>query len=476
MKSLILNPFFLPLILSLAVLGILLSFVVTSRYPKIAALWEKVIAIVFIFQMPGLAIQPFSTLHPRTLYADGKTIPSIAVQIGLYLVVLFLLSPRLQKTLKHLVLVLSILLINNLPFCLFMLNLILSYFWSIQPDKTLKSGLVFFGITIVSGYIAWQYSWEEIAKILRWSFTILGVLNIYYAMVVPSVGVGFKGWQGIVGHPNPCGTTMAFMAGIWSLYAAQAENQKERIKGIGFTLLALHIINQANSAGAKVQFILMVSVLLYVRILKRLSFQWAFTVLILFQAASIGITLIVMENYFEILEFLEKDPTLTGRTLVWPQMIEAINKRPLLGYGFHAFWLSGHPDADIVAPNGWRPPHAHNGFIEIGLDVGWLGLCIFILCFLTTVAQAVKYHIQSDKKQESVLPFVIFAFVVMPNISISRITEPLEMWVIYAMTVVRLSIDTSGTSLSQLKKSRSYPAVRGAENGRSFPPDKGDSS
>ena len=37
---------------------------------------------------------------------------------------------------------------------------------------------------------------------------------------------------------------------------------------------------------------------------------------------------------------LGKDATLTGRTGIWSAVIDSIAKRPLLGYGYQAFWLA----------------------------------------------------------------------------------------------------------------------------------------
>ena len=41
-----------------------------------------------------------------------------------------------------------------------------------------------------------------------------------------------------------------------------------------------------------------------------------------------------------ILGFLGKDATLTGRTDLWEFVKICISQRPLLGWGFSAFWLS----------------------------------------------------------------------------------------------------------------------------------------
>ncbi len=65
-------------------------------------------------------------------------------------------------------------------------------------------------------------------------------------------------------------------------------------------------------------------------------------------------------------------------------MLQEITKRPILGYGFHAFWgrgLSGEA-TNIALSTGWVLAHSHNGFLDIWLDLGAVGLGLVLLTFL----------------------------------------------------------------------------------------------
>ena len=80
-------------------------------------------------------------------------------------------------------------------------------------------------------------------------------------------------------------------------------------------------------------------------------------------------------SYFkEIMYLVGKDPTLTGRTTIWRAVVVAAMKRPLLGYGYKAFWtgLQGE-SGNVLMSNGWSFAQAHNGFLEVWLDCA-LGL------------------------------------------------------------------------------------------------------
>jgi exopolysaccharide production protein ExoQ len=87
-----------------------------------------------------------------------------------------------------------------------------------------------------------------------------------------------------------------------------------------------------------------------------------------------------------ILGFLGKDATLTGRTDLWEFVKICISQRPLLGWGFSAFWLSTNPAAVEISRNlGWTVPQAHNGLFELLLEVGAIGTSVFAIVFARNV-------------------------------------------------------------------------------------------
>jgi exopolysaccharide production protein ExoQ len=80
---------------------------------------------------------------------------------------------------------------------------------------------------------------------------------------------------------------------------------------------------------------------------------------------------------------LKKDATLTGRTYLWDVAARLNAERPWLGRGYYAFWRRGNIDAeglwrwgDIAARRGFN---FHNAFIEMQVDLGWVGEGLFII-------------------------------------------------------------------------------------------------
>ncbi|MEC8456957.1 MAG: O-antigen ligase family protein, partial [Pseudomonadota bacterium] len=75
-----------------------------------------------------------------------------------------------------------------------------------------------------------------------------------------------------------------------------------------------------------------------------------------------------------ILEALGKDPSLTGRTLIWEALMRKVADRPWTGYGFSAFWgVDSIPARAIRIETQWPVPSAHNGWIDLLVQLGWPG-------------------------------------------------------------------------------------------------------
>jgi exopolysaccharide production protein ExoQ len=74
-------------------------------------------------------------------------------------------------------------------------------------------------------------------------------------------------------------------------------------------------------------------------------------------------------------EMLGRDRTLTGRTQIW-ELVLGLVPNPLIGAGYESFWL-GERLTKIWAVFWHRPNQAHNGYLEIYLNLGWIGLTLF---------------------------------------------------------------------------------------------------
>lgn len=79
------------------------------------------------------------------------------------------------------------------------------------------------------------------------------------------------------------------------------------------------------------------------------------------------------------------DPTkLTGRLPIWSHVFDEFTKRPILGYGYGAYWTMGRL-AEFERLNGWALYHSHSTYFESLVNLGMigfaLGMCVLVLTF-----------------------------------------------------------------------------------------------
>jgi len=77
----------------------------------------------------------------------------------------------------------------------------------------------------------------------------------------------------------------------------------------------------------------------------------------------------------ELVKNVGRNPTLTGRTDLWKQCLE-IEGNPLVGTGFESFWLGWRIQRIWDQNLGIRLNEAHNGYLELYLQLGWCGVLL----------------------------------------------------------------------------------------------------
>ncbi len=440
MKDLALEPFFLVGILILGIVYFVIIFNLTKN-KAIVLFFEKVTKYIFFFIISGANFFPFDRLDPSDIGHHDKGFFSALLLLIVYGAFFILFRGNIKQIFTN------FLLLFYQPFLGIYLGLIaFSVFWSENPIVTLKAtiGLLFYSIFAV--HFARKYNWQKLSKLLRWNYIAIAIYSIFSALFVPSIGICQKGWCGGFGHPIDLGNMMALGVSLWLLHAFS--NAQYRLRSLGLSIPCLIVMQFTNSAGALVLFLTLITIIFTTNFLKRLNFPQAFIFFILLLFL-FGITSIwLIDNFENILFFLDKDITMSGRVPLWTMLIQtSIKERPWLGYGYNAFWQrwrgNDSPAANVVnviMGNGrdWVV-HAHNGYLEIILNIGLIGLLVFVCLFLINVVRTIRLII-SNKRPESFLPLIILTFVFITNLYNPPIIIPSSIWFLFVMITIRLKI------------------------------------
>jgi len=92
---------------------------------------------------------------------------------------------------------------------------------------------------------------------------------------------------------------------------------------------------------------------------------------------------------------LGKDVTLTGRVPLWLALIPFLQERPWTGYGLGGFWLGWEgPSAYVWSQVGWDPSHGHNGYLDLWLDLGLIGLSLGLWLLLSLLSWGIRRYLR----------------------------------------------------------------------------------
>jgi exopolysaccharide production protein ExoQ len=372
-------------------------------------------------------------------YAENRNAHLYAiVQFVVYAIVLFLSRSRVGRAID------SILWLLRDPFLAsLMLLTVLSAFWSGTPVETFKSGLLLIALIIYSSTIATCCNLRELVRYLRLFGLWTASASILLNLLIPSVLKNEKGsWQGIAGHPNILGYVMALSTVLWIIDALdRPRNQRWRSMVIASVSLVVMLLT--NSGGALVTFIAMAALTALLRILRRLDLRLVWVSMPLLLTVSIPSVLAIVGYRGTLLASLGKDENLTGRGEFWPAIIAAIEQRWAFGYGFNGFWQIwrgvDNPAAHIRTSN-FVPTHSHNGFLELALALGLVGVVLLFLSFIRNIIY-IGILLHAGRRFAAEISMILLAHIILSNLSETGLWDLGYQVTLYTILSVRLGIE-----------------------------------
>jgi exopolysaccharide production protein ExoQ len=273
---------------------------------------------------------------------------------------------------------------------------ILSTVWSDVPGETLRRGILILLSTIFALYLSDRFTPEQHLQIFYYLGACAAALSLLCVVALPAYGISPDGsWKGIFGHKNDLGVFMVFFASA-ALYLPR-QYGAAKILRIFVLLAALILVAFSQSRSGWLVTIAYAGFFFGSTVLRRLGRRARSGLLAVFVVLVACVVMVLLENYAAILSLIGKDATLSDRTEIWSAVLISIFKQPLLGYGYGAFWrgLLG-PSADVIIRINFGIAHAHNGFLNLWLELGAVGLSFVVYMFVTAARQALRIRRWSD--------------------------------------------------------------------------------
>ncbi|MGC2722245.1 MAG: O-antigen ligase family protein, partial [Candidatus Acidiferrales bacterium] len=218
-------------------------------------------------------------------------------------------------------------------------------------------------------------------------------------------------------------------------------------------LCALLLLLSGSVTAAAITIALLVGILL-VPVLR-----WPASRLIAFGVAvtalAIPTVLWVFQNADSVLRALGKETHLTGRLPLWALVRAEIATMPILGHGYAAFWSTAESDRFRQALN-WDVMNAHNGFLEMMLGLGVVGLILFVIGLIRNIYLGFVVARAGDTLDQA-WPLFFLAFALLWDVTDSALFAGNSiMWLLYTTNAFWLV--STAAELRAEKRARYAPA------------------
>lgn len=318
-----------------------------------------------------------------------------------------------------------------------------SALWSKAPIITLQMCIQVGLCTLFACYLSARMTSERLMSLMMFFGVIAAGLSILFALVLPRYGItaGSTGaWQGITSQKNALGTDMAFL-----LTPVFFTDKYGRGRKLLYSMVLLFLIYKCQSRGAWCDTAAMLFFVASLGFLRRMrARELAPILLVTATAGAVAVALAV--HFWPLLAAaMGKDPSMTGRTDIYAECFRSVMKRPLLGYGFGAFWYAGNPEVRRIglAINWPGIGYAENGLLELALETGFLGAAMVVAMMAKAAKQGIRLLRSSQYSPRTGWFLTILFLVAVTNIDAGwfMTSETLD-WVLLLIACIGLNKET----------------------------------
>lgn len=335
----------------------------------------------------------------------------------------------------------------NIPIVLLYSYFAVSVLWSEDPLGSFKRcGKDFGFLFVIAVMMSEKRPLEAIRAVYVRCAYVLIPLSVVLIKYYPQLGraytiAGDVMSTGVTPQKNTLGEmvfiSMLFL--IWDFIESRTNGVRRQLGRIPWVLLLLlgmgfWLLDKSQSKTALICVIIGTCLLLRGR-----RFNTATANRFIFAGALSLPFLVYLSQEFSwllapVVEAMGRDMTFTGRTEIWSQ-INRTTVNPIIGAGFWSFWGS-ESGAAIKEALHTGIPSAHNGYVDIYLDGGLIGLGLLFTLLLATGRRLIR-DIRSSQSKKSVPPsiqrfhrfrFAILIIAIIYNMSESAFARPIFTW------------------------------------------------
>lgn len=267
----------------------------------------------------------------------------------------------------------------------------ISFVWSDDPGMCLRRMFSLFCCLIAAAGVARAFSLRDVNWLV---FSVLAALSVVGVLAEIRLGT-FRPWAGdyrFAGtvHPNTQGPALAAIC-FAAVGLARDGTRRPWLWAACAAAFGLLILTKSRTTTAAViaslAAVQMVHTPLKTKVLAGTAMAWAACMGLWF-IWTLGIDPLTDFRDAALLGRAEESETLSGRAFIWPEVLYFASHRLWLGYGYESFWTPAH--IETISTNlGWGLREAHNGYLEVLLSLGMVGLVTTVAVVVTALAVSI---------------------------------------------------------------------------------------
>lgn len=335
-----------------------------------------------------------------------------------------------------------------------------SAFWSFVPVVSLVKGTTFIINMFMAAYFASRLDPSQLLRGLCVGTFIAVFLSGLLALALPSVAgtTPFHpdAWRGLYAQKNVLGRAcMMNIIFLFSLFVLDRTALSRRLVLLGL-LISIAVLVQSRSATSMAGVIAFIIVFPVARLLFLTNLQLRLlSVIFALPVAIIG--MIFLSDFMDqVLLAFGRSADLTGRLPLWTFSYVNFETRPFTGFGLDGFFQPWNEGALLVAL-GWLPEHAHNGLLDMALEIGVIPVAVFLVA-LGWALSLLPYE-KGRGRYLAVFALSIFVVLFLQNITESNLYRSSNtIWIVLVVTFIRLQLYSTATNAHRLVRGASQAA------------------
>jgi len=317
----------------------------------------------------------------------------------------------------------------------------LSPAWSIDAQKSLRAAVSLEAYTAFGLWLALRFAAAEQHRLVAGVLALITVGSLLTVLGAPELGVMREvhpgAWNGLYFHKNTFAIYLAL--GVLACGLVALAQPRARAWAGSAGVLAFAMLVPARSVGGAAALVLAAAPVGLVAGLRRLARPARFRAALLATLALAAIAALAFAMAPTWLAWVGREVTLTRRTEIWALLVRPLSEHPWLGHGAGAFWHVAAASRDVARNLHFDPLLAHNGFLDLALELGVVGLAAFCVPFALALARAARLALE-EPGAEALWPLAFLAWLVTSNLSESglMLSGPLG-WAVFVATAATLA-------------------------------------